>query len=138
MQTSSVLEIPKRQGRSLSEHFNSDEFDCHCGCCTQTLIDTELVNKLEAMRTLIGKPIKINSGYRCAHRQEQLRQMGFETASGKSQHELGKAADIMCDGMTGAELDKIARSVGIKAVGVAHNWIHLDLRDDRERRWTYS
>lgn len=44
----------------------------------------------------------------------------------------------MAGPLTGLELEKAARAVGFKAVGIGHNWVHLDIRMDKERRWEYK
>lgn len=133
-----VLQYKKKEGRKLSDHFISDEFDCACGQCLFTLIDLALVERLEQVRTLLSAPIRINSGYRCQNYQAELRARGYETAVGISQHQLGKAADIMSEPITGLEIEKAARKAGFKAVGVGGTWVHVDMRDDKERRWEYT
>lgn len=124
---------------TLGSHFSSSEFDCNCSSCTATIVDPELIEKLEALRKLLGAPLSINSGYRCAAKQAELRAAGYETAIGVSQHELARAADIMrADTPTsGVKLEQLARQAGFKAVGVGNYWVHVDLRDDKDRRWTY-
>jgi uncharacterized protein YcbK (DUF882 family) len=136
-----VKTYPKKAGVKLSDHFTSSEFDCPCDSCTETLIDERLIELLEPTRRALGAPLRINSGYRCSQYQEALRLRGYETACGISQHELGRAVDIMLSGdgeATGAEIERAARAAGFKAVGVGHNWCHVDLRDDKERRWEYK
>lgn len=135
-----VKTYPKKAGVKLSEHFSSSEFDCPCGHCDSTLIDETLIDRLEKTRGTLGTPLRINSGYRCARYQEELRLRGYETATGVSQHELGRAADIMSakDGVGGIEIESAARASGFRAVGVGHSWCHVDLRDDKDRRWEYT
>ena len=134
-----VKTYKKQQGDWISDHFISDEFDCPCdGKCTTTLIDTDLIEKLEAVRKALGKALRINSGYRCQAYQDELRLRGYETSSGVSTHTLGKAADIMCEGVTGVSLEEVARASGFRAVGVGSNFIHVDTRNDRDRRWSYN
>jgi uncharacterized protein YcbK (DUF882 family) len=133
-----VLQYQKKEGRKLSDHFVSDEFDCPCDKCVVTLIDLSLVERLEQVRAILSAPIRINSGYRCASYQADLRARGYETATGISQHQLGKAADIMSEPLTGLELERAARAAGFKAVGVGGTWAHVDLRDDKDRRWEYA
>lgn len=125
---------------ALGVYFTAREFDCPCQKCTETIIDPELVNRLESMRVSIGKPLRINSGYRCSNYQTELRLRGYETSTGPSQHELGRAVDVMrADSQSiGLELEKEARKAGFKAVGVGSSWIHCDLRDDVVRRWEYK
>jgi uncharacterized protein YcbK (DUF882 family) len=133
-----VHSYPKHSDESLSKDFKVSEFACPCDHCEETLIDDELVLRLQELREALGFPLKITSGYRCEHHQEELREMGFETAVGKSQHELGRAADVKTGHHLGIEIEEAARSVGFKAVGVGKAWAHVDLRDDRDRRWKYS
>lgn len=47
----------------LSPHFVEAELACRC--CGKLQINPELVTKLEALRQLVGKPVLVNSGYRC-------------------------------------------------------------------------
>jgi uncharacterized protein YcbK (DUF882 family) len=122
---------------ALSENFSSVEFDCHCRCCKRTLIHGELISGLEAIRALLSCPITINSGYRCMNHQLELARRGFETAVGISSHEAGAAADLATGRHSGIELEKAARKAGFRAVGVSGNWIHVDLRSDRDRSWLY-
>ena len=128
----------KGSSTSLSNNLNSSLFDCHCDQCTKTLIDSELVNKAEKLILLLGTKININSGYRCAHKQQMLRIQGLETSKGISQHQLGKAMDISNGVATGMELAEAAFLAGFKAIGQASNWIHVDLRDDLVRKWSYK
>lgn len=121
----------------LSKYFKKDEFKCPCGSCKDFEIDLELLEKLDKMRELVGGPLKVTSGYRCAAYQEQLRLRGYETAAGVSQHELGRAADVTNGVTPGYELEALARQAGFRAVGVGKLFVHLDLRDDKDRRWTY-
>ena len=122
----------------LSPSFSAYEFDCKCDDCRATIIDLDLIDKLQKMRDSIGTKLVISSGYRCPSYQQQLRLRGYETAKGVSQHTLGKAVDVNNGVATGAELESYAREAGFKAVGVGKTWIHIDLRDDQERRWFYG
>lgn len=122
---------------NLGNHFKSYEFQCPCGQCKELIIDCRLIEYLEALRLRVELPIRITSGYRCRGYQSTLREHNINTALGTSQHELGMAADISIEGMSGPQLELILRDMGIKAVGVADRWVHFDLRADKERRWTY-
>ena len=134
----SVNIFTKKAGVQISPNFNSDEFDCPCDKCDHTLIDEDLVSKLQALRDLTGASLHINSGYRCQAHQDALTASGAETAKGVSQHTLGKAADVKVEGLSGPDLEVKARDVGFMAVGVAKTWCHLDLRIDKERTWYYK
>jgi uncharacterized protein YcbK (DUF882 family) len=90
------------------------------------------------MRKELGQPLIILSAYRCKEQQEKLRAEGKQTSKGVSQHELGRAVDLMSNGKTTEELVDSAVKAGFKSIGLARGWIHVDLRDDKERRWKYA
>jgi uncharacterized protein YcbK (DUF882 family) len=136
-----ILVFKKGENAILSDHFNSTEFDCPCDsidCTTQ--IDSDLIPKLEALRESVQAPLRINSGYRCQRYQDELRARGYETSLGPSTHSEGRAADVMSEDsrLSGAALEPLARQVGFRSVGVGHSWIHVDLRDDKDRHWEYT
>ena len=124
----------------VGQYFSSREFDCRCSFdgCTMTEISDDLVEKLDLIRELAQRPIRINSGYRCQRRQEELRAKGLETAKGISAHELGLAADISAQGLTGLELERLAIAAGFKRIGVSETWIHVDLKNSGTARWAYG
>jgi uncharacterized protein YcbK (DUF882 family) len=76
----------------LSEHFSKAEFASHC--CGKLIPDAKLIDALERLRSLAGKPIKAHAGYRCAAHNQQV---GGVT---DSEHTRGKAADIDIPGLT--------------------------------------
>lgn len=119
----------------LSDHFSTHEFEDPTDNVQQ--ISKLLVDKLEAIRKVLKVPMKVTSGYRSPAYQENLRKRGFPTTpKGKvSQHELGRAVDIICSKR--AELLEYA-SQQFMAIGVGKTFIHMDLRDDKKRRWFYS
>lgn len=121
----------------LSPHFKAVEFECFCSSpkCTEQRINAQLVERLEAMRMTLGKRITITDGFRCAGAQRELRDRGFPTANGVSTHELGDAADIKASQIT--PLLELA-SKRFKAIGIARTWLHVDMRDDKKRRWFYK
>lgn len=120
-----------------SKHFRAKEFECQCGVCQRQALDDKLLSMLEEVRELVGSPVRITSGYRCANRQDALRKQGLETAAGKSSHEEGKAADLACADM--AALEKACLQVFAKySIGTAKAFIHVDIRTGGPRRWGYS
>jgi uncharacterized protein YcbK (DUF882 family) len=135
----------------LSANFDLFEFDCPCSYpeCTTTIVDDELVFKLQRLRDWVMRSVEITSGFRCAAHHEDLKKGGANqkkniqdstvpTVATNSQHLVGKAADIWVHGYTGAELEVEAREIGFMAVGVAKRWIHVDTRTDARRRWVYT
>ena len=77
----------------LTEHFNSEEFDCQCRCGSGNIMQN-LVLKLEEVRVAIDRPMKINSGIRCL---EHNRSIG---SSDTSSHIKGIAVDVGCTFMS--------------------------------------
>ena len=108
---------------SLSENFVSTEFDCKGkGCCSSTQIDSELVIKIQKIRSHFGKAVTVNSGYRCE---------GHNTAVGGakgSRHMLGMAADIAVKGTVPVEVAKYAEHIGVLGIGLYGTFVHIDSR----------
>ena len=73
---------------ALSKNFTRKDFKCPCGC-TRQMVDSELVEKLQAIRDKLGKAIKVTSGYRC------ITHNASKTVGGSpnSKHRYGMAAD---------------------------------------------
>ena len=104
--------------------FRPHELACQCGRCgldgTQAL--PALMERLEALREIVGSPIGVSSGLRCrAHNRAEKGRPG-------SAHLYGLAADLRTGGdgqklfrMIGAALD-----VGFTGIGVYRGWLHVD------------
>ena len=78
-----TLNSNSRVSRSLYRK----DFACNCGCGFDT-VDTNLVVILQKFINYIGRPIKINSGCRCAKRNAE------SGGVSKSQHMRGRACDF--------------------------------------------
>ena len=133
----------KNEKGNLSPHFGMKEFACQCKNedCLEQSLSLSLINKLELLRTIVNKPIRVNSGYRCHKHQLALAAGGKETAVGISTHELGHAADISCPELIIQDLTPFVDKF-FDSYGVAWNFIHCDLRPKRangsKRIWYYS
>ena len=91
-----------------------------------------LVNALEALRAAIGKPINVNSAYRCMRHNAEV------GGAPNSLHPRGMAADVWVKGMTPMELYEAARKVpAFGGFGVAGTFLHLDVRTT-VARWMYG
>lgn len=95
----------------LATNFKASEFDCKCKRCSETLIDTALVDILQKIRSHYGKSVNINSGYRCSKHNAEV---GGATGS---HHPKGMAADIRVKGVDALEVARYAESIGIKRIG---------------------
>lgn len=123
----SVIIYQRGDRTALTKNFSRNEFDCPCGCGTQ-MVDPELAEKLQRIREVTGKKIKITSGYRCLkHNQEA----GGGT---NSRHRYGMAADWRLDdrSLNPVALGIIAQAVGFGGVGIywyaGNAFCHADTR----------
>ena len=118
----------KTDTSKLSTNFRVSEFACHGnGCCSTVMIDEQLVKFVQKIRDHFGKPVTINSGYRCATHNKNV---GGATGS---LHAKGQAADIAVEGVTPAEVAKYAESIGILGIGLYETakdgyFVHIDTR----------
>lgn len=108
----------------LSAHFSKSELACRC--CGELIIDQALIDALEQLRGLAGKPIVVHAGYRCgAHNQE----VGGIT---DSEHTRGMAADIAIPDLTVQQMYELALRVPAfleGGIGVYDGgFLHVDVR----------
>jgi uncharacterized protein YcbK (DUF882 family) len=123
----------------INNWFKTKEFECKCSNkeCVEQKIAVELVNRLTEIRDYTKSPMRVTSGYRCSKHQEEIRNSGTSTVvAKKSTHELGNAADISVSSLTTLNLLPIVEKK-FKSIGIANNFLHVDLRDDKARRWKY-
>jgi uncharacterized protein YcbK (DUF882 family) len=123
----------------LNNWFKTKEFECRCSNseCVEQKISVELIDRLTKMRVEVNSPMRINSAYRCSKHQEYIRSSGVSTVvAKKSTHELGNAADISVSSLITGALIPFAEK-HFKSIGIANNFLHVDLRDDKVRRWKY-
>lgn len=115
----------------LSKNFSRSEFACHDGCGFDLPVP-ELVARLQALRSLVGRPIYINSGCRCKKHNAAVGGVP------DSQHLFGRAADVVLTqgGMDSIELAyllSMAKRPDLFAhggIGVYERagFLHLDVR----------
>lgn len=128
----------------LSPHFTLDELEYSCVAKSKgiknnaTLSDInnlkELCNKvLEPLRAIVGKPIKITSGYRCPTLNKLV---GGEPTS---QHCFGQAVDIEVSGMDYKSLYNVIKKSNIPFDQLiqehSHNitWVHISYKKYNNR-----
>lgn len=124
----SIVTFQRGDKTALTKNFTRDEFECQCGKCTTQMIDTELVDKLQRIRDVLGVPLKITSGYRCIPHNAAVK------GSSGSKHRYGMAADWR---MKDRNINPVALGIiatqYFKAVGIY--WydgcaiVHTDTRD---------
>lgn len=103
-------------------NFAPEEFTCSCGCAGGPMeMSIFLLNKLQDLRTKLGFPFVVTSGFRCyAHN---------ATVGGveNSAHTKGEAADISIGGSS--QRFRFLRSAifSFDRVGVYPTFIHVDV-----------
>lgn len=124
----SVVTYQRGDTTALSKNFTRDEFECQCGKCTAQMIDTELVDKLQRIRDVLGVPLKITSGYRCI-----LHNAAVKGSSG-SKHRYGMAADWRTANrsINPVALGILAQAVRFGGIGIYWHsrgaFVHADTR----------
>ena len=118
-----------KSGRvALSANFKVAEFACHDGS-DAVLIDSALVALLQKIRDHFGKSVTINSAFRTP---------AWNAKNGgapKSQHLLGKAADITIAGVTPLDVAQYAEFLQPTdgGIGLYQSFTHVDVRAARTR-----
>ncbi|WP_349213696.1 D-Ala-D-Ala carboxypeptidase family metallohydrolase [Phascolarctobacterium faecium] len=110
----------------LSEHFDSSEFACKCGCGglnNGAGVNPRLVQVLERMRQLCGSPLELSCAYRCPNHNAEVGGVW------NSQHVYGIAADVQTPpGLTPEELLRVAEQAGADGIGLYTWGVHVDVR----------
>lgn len=119
-----VLSLSAGPDTKLSANFRVREFACKDGSDI-LFVAEELVEKLQALRDSLGKPISINSAYRT---QSHNKKVGGQTLS---THLAGLAADIVVSGMAPAEVAAAAETIGFRGIGLYDTFVHVDVRTKR-------
>lgn len=116
----------------LSKHFSADELRCPAtGICQ---MEASLLIALEEFRELVGKPLKVLSGYRDPSHNAEVG--GAE----RSQHTFGRAVDIaLPKDLSITAAYRLAEQVdGFRNGGIGlypdEKFIHLDTRG-KKARW---
>lgn len=121
----------KGKATKLSTNFTSTEFDCKgSGCCSETLVDEGLVDILQKIRDHFGKPLTINSAYRCTKHNAAV------GGASSSRHVKGMAADISVRDTQPKEVAKYAESIGVLGIGLYETakdgyFVHVDTRTSK-------
>lgn len=126
-----------RMNQRLSKNFTLDEFASKDGAQTpESVLENlrELAKNLQVLRDIVGKPIKINSGYRSPEHNKSVG--GVKN----SMHVQGKAADIVIEGLTPSQVaEQLEILIGSKRIkqgglGIYPTFVHYDIRG-KKARW---
>ena len=109
---------------TLSKNLSRSEFACKCGRCGFDTADVELVGMVQDVRDHFGTTVIITSACRCPKYNKAV------GGGDKSQHLLGRAADIVVPGVSPAEVhrylfDKYPDQYGL---GRYDTFTHVDSR----------
>ncbi|MFA5405010.1 MAG: D-Ala-D-Ala carboxypeptidase family metallohydrolase [Ignavibacteria bacterium] len=119
----------------LTKYFKSEEL-LPRGVTDTSLLDPKLLQLIDEIRELLGVPCTINNYASGGIRQWcGLRTTACKIGAARSQHRLGRAADLHPIGMTADEARaKIKKAVAegkLKNLGGVENsvsWVHVDCR----------
>lgn len=113
-------------------YFDTKEFESKDGAPSpygETVVQRELIVRLNAIRSRFGKPIIVNSGYRSPEHNAKVGGVA------NSQHVLGTAADIRPEDLNDLpELQKICDEMNPHGgVGFYNTFVHVDVRGEKSR-----
>jgi zinc D-Ala-D-Ala carboxypeptidase len=112
------------------QYFDIKDFDCQETGTNE--MNPFFLEKLDQLRHQCGFPFIITSGYRDPTHSIEAR----KTRPGT--HARGIAADIKINsGSEGYVIVKEAMKMGFGGIGIAKNFIHVDVRDTVQVIWTY-
>ena len=125
----------------LSKNFSKLEIMCPCSCGADK-ISSILIEKLQKVRNIIGRPIVITSGVRCEFYNASIK-ASMNSSHLPDEHGVGQAVDIAClNSKDRYELVEVAqkffRRVGISQ-GSYGGFVHLDVDRSKvqEVMWLY-
>ncbi len=109
-------------GFAVSPHFVLYEFESRD--TREVKLAPRLVEVLERLRELVGKPVVVLSGYRTAALNAQV---GGVAAS---EHRGGRAADVTWAGFEPGSAVTLAEEAGADGIGIyrAKGFVHVDVR----------
>lgn len=115
----------------LTKNFSRSEFACKCRCGFDD-VSRELVEGLQQLRDLAGKPITVTSACRCPKHNKRVGGVTY------SQHITGRAADIVIAGLPPRKMAQLAEQItafqkGAIITYVKRGFIHVDVRGRRYR-----
>ena len=118
----------------LSENFCVYEFSCNgTGCCTETLIDDQLVEYLQQIRDHFKAKVTLACGHRCEKHNAEV-----PNAATKSRHIYGMAADIHVEGVDPIEVARYAETIGVKGIGHYDTFVHIDTRTEKSFWYSHA
>jgi uncharacterized protein YcbK (DUF882 family) len=120
----------------MTKNFKLKEFECKCGCDMPLEVYENIIklaSQLQFLRDYTGRPITINSAYRCPEHNAKV------GGSKTSQHLLGKAADITIQSLKPAEVYALIEQLIDMGhmlqggLGLYDTFVHYDIRKTKAR-----
>lgn len=114
----------------LSPHLYRNDFACQgIDCCGESSpVHPFLVMAVEQFCLVIGKPVSINSGFRCRKHNAEI-----EGSAPDSYHCKGMAADLSVRGEDPGRMALVAGRISAFGGIKAHSWgIHVDIGPRRK------
>ena len=118
----------------MSKYFQDAEFRRCVPSCSIDQMQPGFLELLDAVREAAGIPLVLNSAYRSVEWEKSKKR------TGSSSHTKGLAVDIRCTAnATRYKIIAAALSCGIRRIGVAHTYIHLDADESKSQGiiWDY-
>jgi len=114
----------------VKEYFTDGEVLCRCGC--GMIPDVDSLERLYAIRIILGIPLKVNSGARCQAHNEIV------GGTVESFHLQGKAFDLdIKDISMRGIVAELALKCGFTGVGFSKTFLHVDTGHRKVTLWTY-
>ena len=112
------------------KYFKISEFDCQE--TGHNKMSPEFLNRIDELRAACGFPFVITSGYRAVtHSAEAAKEK-------PGMHTEGIAADVsVTNGVQRRKIVAEAIKLGFKGIGVAKDFVHVDIREGQGIMWTY-
>lgn len=121
----------------MTPHFTDAELACKCGC--GMLPKLEFMEKVETLRALYGKPMRVTSAARCPEYNAKMSSTGLT-----GPHTTGQAIDIGVSGEDAHNLLRLAMRHGnFTGIGVsqkgphASRFLHFDCARSVPAIWSY-
>ena len=122
----------------MTKNFKLKEFECKGGCDMPLEVYENIIklaSQLQFLRDYTGRPITINSAYRCPEHNAKV------GGSKTSQHLLGKAADITIQSLKPAEVFVLIEDLidmghmlqGGLGLYEEKGFVHYDIRKTKAR-----
>ena len=123
----------------MTKNFKIKEFECKCECDMPLEVYENIIklaSQLQFLRDYTGRPITINSAYRCPNYNDNVIK-----GAKHSQHKLGKAADITIQSLKPAEVYALIEELidmghllqGGLGLYEEKGFVHYDIRKTKAR-----